>query len=130
MTDIMTDAINYIKGKIYTIIFKHNIPSWNMFQIMDIQEAYPKINVLMEVYCSKQKILLYSVELNIDGHYYCCGSCNFEYDRVDKNTIKNIENIDLINGFMIEHQDKIKNYLNNTVMDIWKTRVFDYLCDY
>ena len=53
---------------------------------LGVNQAYPKLNICMEVY--EKDELIYSIILDINGNYYCWGSVNFEFDIVKKSIIK------------------------------------------
>ena len=78
----------------------------------------------MEVY--KDGGLIYSVSVHIEGHYYCCGSKNFEYDKVDRHITKDYE---YKNEIYKDLQKRYRNVFNGTVLSIWTTRIFKELCD-
>jgi len=123
---------HYIKGHTYTIIIKHNVPTRELFKTLGIQQAYPKIKISMEVYTTKMQELLYSIELNINGNYYCCGSCNFEFDTIERTIIKDIENLTIFtefNKFIENNETKIKHFFKETLIDIWHHRIFPHLCE-
>ena len=121
----------------YTIKFNNKIPTWESlkFENSGNNKSYPTIIINMEVFEKDEEkdILIYSVMLKFEGHYYCCGSQNFEYDdnKIEKTIIKNCD--DTILDYI--YDDLNKNYINiidNTVLDINCdiTRIFEHLCRY
>jgi hypothetical protein len=111
----------------YEIKFNNNIPTWNelSFENSGTNQSFPKLNIFMEVY--EKNNLIYSIILDIDGNYYCCGSKNFEFDKVNKTIIKQCTQ-DIMNNIYIELQSNYANIFKDTVLDIWITRIFEELC--
>jgi len=113
----------------YIIKFTNKIPTWE--SLSGTNESYPKLNIMMKVY-KKDKLdfsAIYSIKLEIDGHYYCCGSKNFEFDKVKKTIIKECDD-KLLNDIYFELQNSYRNIFKDTVLDIWITRIFEQLCEY
>jgi hypothetical protein len=113
----------------YEIKFNNNIPTWDKlsFENSGLNQSFEKINIIMEVYENNE--LIYSVILEINGNYYCCGSKNFEFDEIKKTIIKNCNN-KLLKNIYYELQNNHKNIFKDTVLDIWITRIFEQLCEY
>jgi len=118
----------------YTIKFNNKIPIWEslQFENSNNNNSYPIITIHMEVY--EKDILIYSIILKIIGHYYYCGSQNFEYENnnIEKTIITLCDND--ITLLEIYHQldTNYRNILNNTVLDIDSdyTRIFEYLYNF
>lgn len=109
----------------FKIKFDYNIPSWKLFLDCNINESYPELNIFMEVY--ENNLLIYSVKIFIKGHYYCCGSQNFEFDKISKTIIKDCDN-NTIDNIYIELKNNYRHIFKNTVLDIWINRIFEELC--
>ena len=75
------------------IKFNNNIPTWELFKNLGVQQAFPKIIVIMEVFSVNE--MIYSVQYKIEGHYYCCGSQNFEFEE-NTSYSKHIQNTELL----------------------------------
>ena len=110
----------------YEIKFINNIPTWDQlsFENSGTNESFPKLNILMEVYENNK--IIYSILLDIDGHYYCCGSKNFEFDKINKTIIKKCEE-DIMDNIYTELENNYSNIFKNTVLNIWVTRIFEEL---
>jgi hypothetical protein len=112
-----------IKFDDYTIEFNNQIPTYESLSYCN--ESYPKIYIEMNI--KQFNTLIYSVKLEFNGHYYCCGSQNFEFEEKDiKKTIikdcdKSIKN-DIYNKSIY-----LTKAFNGTVLKIWTTRIFDQL---
>ena len=44
--------------------FYHNTPSWKLFIDYGVEQAFPLLNINMDVY--KENIIIYSIKLNIE----------------------------------------------------------------
>lgn len=78
----------------------------------------------MQVYENDE--LIYSIKLKINGIYSCyCCSRNFEFDKIDSKIIKDNDKTELIYNELLNNY---KNIFEGTVLNIWKSRIFDELC--
>lgn len=114
----------------YEIKFNISVPTWNelSFENSGTNQSFINANIFMEVY--EKDELIYSIILEIiNGNYYCCGSKNFEFDKVKKIIIKDCEP-KLLYDFNSELQNSYRHIFKDTVLDIWITRIFDELCEY
>ena len=113
----------------FKIDFNNNIPTWNelSFEKSGNNLSFPKINIIMNVYY--EDLIIYSSNFYIEGIYSCCGSLNFEFDKNKLDIIKDCDN--KIKNLIINEIEKkcnyIENMLNGTVLDIWKTRIYEYI---
>jgi|DEB19_MinimDraft_3_1074340.scaffolds.fasta_scaffold98614_1 hypothetical protein len=113
------------------IKFKNNIPTWELLKNLGVQQAFPKIIIIMEVFSANE--MIYSVQYKIEGHYYCCGSQNFEFEEndIEKTVLKDCDGS--IKNLIIEEIQKqskcIKDNFNDTILNIWKTKILNILCD-
>lgn len=105
----------------YKFEFSHNVPTWN--ELTGSNMTFLKLNILMKVYENDE--LIYSIISEINGIYSCCGSKNFEFDKMNHQIIKNCNNLDVIRNELLSIY---KNIFKDTVLDIWKYRVCDELC--
>jgi hypothetical protein len=113
----------------YKIDFNNNIPTWNelSFEKSGTNLSFPKINIIMNVYY--EDLIIYSSNFYIEGIYSCCGSLNFEFDKIKMDIIKDCDDKikDLIINEIKKKCNYIENMLNGTVLDIWKIRIYDYI---
>ena len=116
------DTIKQIKFEDYTIEFNNIVPTWKSLSYSN--ESYPKISIQMNIL--RLDNLIYSVKLDFTGHYYCCGSRNFEFEDKDvkKTIIKNSEE-PVIN--ILNKSELTKEIFNGTVLEIWKSIIFKLL---
>ncbi len=113
----------------YDIKFNNNVPTWDelSFENSGTNQSFHKLNILMEVY--EKDELIYSILLEIFGNYYCCGSKNFDFDKVNRTIIKECELLDeLIDDIYSELQNNYRTIFKDTVLNIWITRIFEELC--
>ena len=113
----------------YKIIFDNYIPTWEelKYENSGTNHSYNEVNIYMKVY--EYNVMIYSVKLKFIGNYYCCGSYNFEFDKIKTDVIKKC-NIQTIDSIYTELQTNYKNIFDGSVLDIWKTRIFKELCYY
>ena len=113
----------------YIIDFYNNIPTWDelSFEKLGTNISFPKINIIINII--DKDLIIYSLNLYIEGIYSCCGSLNFEFDKVKINIIKdcNSNTKDLIINEIEKKRNNIENMFNNSVLDIWKSRIYDYI---
>ena len=66
----------------FKIDFNHNIPTWNelSFEKSGNNLSFQKINIIMNIYY--EDLIIYSSKFYIEGIYSCCGSLNFEFDKI------------------------------------------------
>jgi len=60
----------------YGINVTHTAPTFKQFEEWGIQQAYPTFYINITFYKQEKEELSFRVK--ITGHYYCCGSRNFE----------------------------------------------------
>lgn len=67
------------------IKYTHTFPTWELFRMYGVQNAYPKMEFCVECYTSDSKNESYdcAIILDIEGHYYCSGSCMFDLESID-----------------------------------------------
>ena len=113
----------------FEIKFNNNVPTWIelSFENSGTNQSFLLVNIFMEVY--EKDNLIYSIKLEINGNYYCCGSKNFEFDKVKKTIIKECD-YKLLNNIYCELQNNYRNIFKDTILDIWITRIFEQLCEY
>ena len=126
---IMVMIMIMITTNKYKIKFDNNVnvPTWDelTFEKLNSNMAFIDFDIFMEVYENDE--LIYSIKLKINGIYSCCGSRNFEFDIIDRQIIKDYDDIKLI------HDELLNNYNNifkDTVLNICKFRICDELCQY
>lgn len=54
-------------------------PTWDQFRQWGVAQAYPTIYVELTYYDNITTYL--HIEVMVNGHYYCSGSCNFDFVR-------------------------------------------------
>ena len=110
----------------YNFKIHHNVPKWDdlTYEKIGSNMSFLKLNISMEVYQNDE--LIYSVKLDIDGIYSCCGSKNFEFDKMNYQFIKNYDETAQIHTALLSKYDE---YFKDTVIGIWKFRICDGLCD-
>jgi hypothetical protein len=113
----------------FKIDFNNNIPTWSelSFQKSGNNLSFPKINITMNIY--NEDLIIYSSAFYIEGIYSCCGSLNFDFDEIKIDIIKDCDDKtkDLIINEIEKKCNDIKNMLNDTILDIWKTRIYEYI---
>lgn len=112
----------------YKIKFTHNIPSYDSlsYEKTGTNESYHDLYILMKVYIGRK--LIYSIKINMEGHYYCCGSRNFEYQKVVKTVIKEC-NADILTNILNELNNKYSDVFKNSVLKNWTSNIFKELCE-
>jgi hypothetical protein len=114
-----------------TYIFKveHNIPTFSQFKQWGVKEAYPIFNLDLIIYEKTSEydtldILEkngydYSFTFKITGHYYCCGSSNFELEQVVLDDydadISTLEKTQAINKIFLENESDLIKVLSNNL---------------
>lgn len=113
----------------FKIDFDNNIPTWDelSFEKSGNNLSFPKINIIMNIY--DEDLIIYSSKFYIEGIYSCCGSLNFEFDKIKIDIIQDCDDKtkDLIISEIEKKSNDIKNILNGTILDIWKTRIYEYI---
>ena len=109
----------------YKINFNNIIPTWNelTYDKIGSNMKFLELQVFMEVY--KNEKIIYSIKLMINGIYCCCGSRNFDIDKINSQIIKDYDETELIYDELLNNY---KDIFKNTVLNIWKTIIFDELC--
>jgi hypothetical protein len=106
--------------------FIHNFPSNDYFDKLNIQQAYPKIYITMNVY-NNENNFIFSVKLDIEGNYYCTGNKNFEYDKISSSMNQYCDDtifFKIIDEFN-DNRNTFETICDNTIMNVWKSRIFD-----
>jgi len=115
------------------IKFKNNIPTWELFKNMGVERAFPKITIIMEVFSASANEMIYSLQYKFEGHYYCCGSQNFEFEEkdIEKTILQDCDGSikKIIIQKLLNQSKSIKDIFNDTILSIWKTRILNVLCD-
>lgn len=104
--------------------------SHKQFQEWGVQNAFPKFFVSIKCYKenvnkeneTKEKILLIEGEFEINGHYYCSGSSNYDFEKINiiklsfnPEKIKKIDRINLL-GNKSDLLKNIEKCLNPTMI--------------
>ena len=97
----------------------HTAPNIKKFIEWGVQKAYPKFYINIMFYGKEKKEVL-SFRVEITGHYYCCGSSNFEdiNIRLDSYNIHNLTKTqvsDILNDQNII--DNFKKSLEESIKD-------------
>lgn len=115
--------------QIYNIVFDNKIPTWEEMKIDNYKnnETFPEIEIFMMVY--KKEKVIYSIKLKIKGHYYSCGVNTFEFDKIEKIMVKKCD-YSIVKSIYNELKNNYKNVFDNSLLDFYKTEIFEYLCEY
>ena len=108
-------------------IHKYPIPSRELLEYLGIQQAYPLLEMIMEVY--EKKTLIYSMKLNIDCSYYCCGSTNFEINKFERCVVKECDD-HIMKMIFTELKNNHMDHFIGTVLENDPIRIFEELCDF
>jgi hypothetical protein len=114
----------------YKVDFDNDMPMWNFFRDNGIKEAFPKINIIMRIY--EEDTIIYSIQLNIKGKYYCCGSENFDIHDIKFDIIKDCDKqtkLLIINEIEGKCYD-IVNMLNDTILKTRKKEMVQHIYEY
>lgn len=107
----------------YNIKITHTSPTFKQFEEWGIERAYPTFYMDIIFYDKKNNIESVSFKIIISGHYYCCGSKNFEdinisldsykiNNNITKEQISNLlEDQSIINKFKKSIKESIKDSL-------------------
>ena len=82
---------------------------------MGIQTAYPTFYINIVFYKEEKEELSFRVK--ITGHYYCCGSCNFEDIDISLDTYKINNNMSNEQISELLEGDYIKTILEESIKD-------------
>jgi hypothetical protein len=100
----------------YNIKVTHTAPTFKQFAEWGIQTAYPTFYINIVFYKEEKEELSFRVK--ITGHYYCCGSRNFEdidiildTYKINNNNMSNEQISELLEG------DYIKTILEESIKD-------------
>lgn len=72
----------------YNIKITHNAPTFEQFKVWGVKEAYPTFYINIIFYNKQDNSEELTLNVKIDGHYYCCGSINFEDINFSLNSYK------------------------------------------
>lgn len=81
--------------------------------MLGVSNAYPKLEMIINIHERVTNKYLYLIRLEFTGHYYCCGSANFE----DVN-IEYLDHEDAINDVIYNMSDHNKEDISNSNMNI------------
>ncbi len=99
----------------YNIKVTHTAPTFKQFAEWGIQTAYPTFYINMTFYKNEKEELSFRVK--ITGHYYCCGSRNFEDIEIILDTYKNNTNMSNEQISELLEGDYIKTILEESIKD-------------
>ena len=71
---------------VYNIKVTHTAPTFAQFAEWGVEQAYPTFYINITFYNEEEEI---SFKVKIEGHYYCCGSRNFEDIKMELTSYKN-----------------------------------------
>lgn len=120
------------------VTYMHNIPTWKTFQAYGVQQAYPTFEFTAEIYEYDQKsdekdekeAYRCAIILEIKGHYYCSGSCNFEIESIEVD-VDGSEELSVIKNDVMRciSARAIKQVLRGTLCDIYSDQIYDQIID-
>lgn len=93
----------------YNIQIFHAIPSYDYLKMLGVSNAYPELEMIIYVHERITNKYLYLIKLLLKGHYYCCGSANFE--DVD---VEYYDHDDAINDVIYNMSDHNKEDISNS----------------
>jgi hypothetical protein len=113
----------------YIFKVEHNIPTFSQFKQWGVKEAYPNFNLDLIIYekTSEYDTLDtlekngydYSFTFKITGHYYSCGSSNFELEQVVLDDydadISTLEKTQAINKIYLNNETELLKVLSDSL---------------
>ncbi len=102
---------------IYNINVTHTAPTFKQFEEWGIQRAYPTFYINITFYGKKKKKEELSFRVKITGHYYCCGSRNFEDIEIILDTYKINNNMSKEQVSELLDGDDVKTILEESIKD-------------
>jgi len=96
----------------YNIKVTHTAPTFKQFTEWEIQTAYPTFYINIVFYKEEKEELSFRVK--ITGHYYCCGSRNFEDVEIILDTYKINNNMSKDQVSKLLEGDDIKTILEES----------------
>ena len=99
----------------YIIKVTHTAPNFKQFASYGIIEAFPTFYINIIFYMNDLEILLFIIK--ITGHYYCCGSSNFEDINIELDSYKNNVNMSKEKIIELLEGDDIKIILEESIKD-------------
>jgi hypothetical protein len=100
---------------LYNIKVTHTAPTFKQFEEWGIKEAYPEFYINIIFYNQEKEELSFKVK--IEGHYYCCGSRNFEDINMSLSTYKINNNMSKEQIDELLESDDIKEILEKSIKD-------------
>lgn len=101
---------------VYNINVMHTAPTFKQFEEWGIQQAYPTFYINITFYDDEKKEEL-SFRVKITGHYYCCGSRNFEDIKIGLDTYKINDNMSKEQVIALLEGDYIKKIVEESIKD-------------
>jgi hypothetical protein len=100
----------------YNIKVTHTAPTFKQFAEWGVERAFPTFYINIIFYKEEKEELSFVVK--ITGHYYCCGSRNFEDIDISLDTYKiNNNNISKEQVSKLLDNDDIKKILEESIKD-------------
>ena len=99
----------------YIIKVTHTAPTFNQFEEWGVEQAFPTFYINMTFYKDEKEELSFRVK--ITGHYYCCGSRNFEDIEIILDTYKINNNMSKEQVRELLDGDYIKTILEESIKD-------------
>lgn len=94
----------------------HNVKTWEHFEELGVQYAYPKFNVDLTISDDEYKLLL-CLKVTIEAHYYVSGSTNFEIDKIKYKDLLYGISIEEAADLLSKNRDKIEETLKKSLKD-------------
>jgi hypothetical protein len=113
----------------YNIKVTHTAPTFKQFAEWGVQQAYPTFYLNICFHNKETDMEVLSFKVKIEGHYYCCGSRNFEdismelaeYKKPDSCVLPhdNISNEEIENllGYNGEMSALLQNIIEESIKD-------------
>ncbi len=99
----------------YIIKVTHTAPTFKQFAEWGVERAFPKFYINITFY--KDEIEELSFRVKITGHYYCCGSRNFEDSEIILDTYKINNNMSNEQVSELLEGDDVKTILEESIKD-------------
>jgi hypothetical protein len=99
----------------YIIKVTHTAPTFNQFTEWGVERAFPKFYINITFYKDEKEELSFRVK--ITGHYYCCGSRNFEDIEIILDTYKINNNMNNEQVSELLEGDDVKTILEESIKD-------------
>jgi hypothetical protein len=101
----------------YNIKVTHTAPTFKQFAEWGIERAFPTFYVNITFHNKETNMEDLSFKVKITGHYYCCGSRNFEDIEISLDTYKINNNMSKEQVGELLECDNIKQIVEESIKD-------------